>query len=79
MWAIIVVDRHTDPEVTLFKEERKAVAQGMEWATEWGAEWKSRFPESWAEVNSPEDDARYCWTYSPEGDCIIVKEVDDPN
>jgi hypothetical protein len=70
MWAIIVVDRHTDPEVTLFTDWSRAVAQAEAWAEEWGSDWKALFPDSWSEHNTPEEHARYCWTYSPEGDHI---------
>lgn len=79
MWAIIIVDRHSDPDVKLFHSEANAVDQARSMAASWSLQWKGEHPESWAEFNSPEDDARYCWTYSPEGDYIIVKEVDDPS
>jgi hypothetical protein len=78
MWAIIVTDRHTDPAVYLYNKEASAVSLAREWGLDWGTDWKDSDPEGWAEVNAPEDDARYCWTYSSEGDYIIVVELDDP-
>ena len=78
MWAMIIVDRHTDPDVILFRSKDEAVEQARSLAASCGREWKAEYPDSWAEFNTPADDARRCWTYSPEGDHILVKEVDDP-
>ncbi len=77
LWAIVDCDRHTQPQVHLFKAEESAVATALEWFLEWGAEWKASHPESYAEMNEDIDSARM-WTYSPEGDYLFVVELDEP-
>jgi hypothetical protein len=77
LWAVVDCDRHTEPQVTLFKTEEAAVADALESFWEWSEDWKASDPDGWAEMNEDPENARM-WTYSSEGDYLFVVELDEP-
>jgi hypothetical protein len=78
MYAVVVVDRHSDPDVTLFRTEKAAFQAAESWADEWSKDWRKEYPEDYADCNDLEVGETGGLTYSSEGDYIFVAEVEEP-